>query len=153
MQRTAKRFVPNPPSRRGARRPRRAGYARLVSSDLTARFGDGLATCTVAQFGACVQITAGGELDLAALPLLREAADRAAAVPGRTVVLDLCAADFADTTVVRVAVGLDRRLRDRGGELVVVAPPRIAALFAPDRAAGVTVVEDAPRPAAAAPGG
>jgi hypothetical protein len=52
-----------------------------------------------------------------------------------------------------VAVGLDRRLRDRGGELVVVAPPRIAALFAPDRAAGVTVVEDAPRPAAAAPGG
>jgi anti-anti-sigma factor len=147
MRRAPQRFVLNASRLSGARRPRRGGYRRLVSSDLHTRSGDGVATCTVAELGACVQITAGGELDLAALPLLREAADRAAAVPDRTVVLDLCGADFADTTVVHLAVGLDRRLRGRGGELIVVAPPRIAGLFAHGRADGLTVVEDAPRPA------
>ena len=112
---------------------------------------DGTAACTVAELGTCVQITAEGELDLATLPLLRAAADRAAASPGRTVVLDLCGATFADSGVVHLARGLDGRVRAHAGELIVVAPPRIAALFAHAGAHGLTVVEDAPRPARTAP--
>lgn len=126
-----------------------------MSSAPDPRFGqlaaDGDAACTVAELGTCVQITATGELDLATLPVLHEAADRAASPPDRTVVLDLCGATFADTGVVHLAVALDRRLRAHAGELIVVAPPRIAGLFAHRRADGITVVEDEPRPEARRP--
>jgi anti-sigma B factor antagonist len=118
-----------------------------VPSDLRPVPQDGLATCTVARLGTTVQVTAAGELDLAALPLLRSAAEEAASTPGRTVVLDLCGAEFADTTVVHVALGLDRRLRARGGELVVVAARPVCALFELAGVDDVTVVEDEPRPA------
>jgi anti-anti-sigma factor len=113
---------------------------------------DGTAACTVAELGTCLQVTAQGELDLATLPLLRAAADRAAASRARTVVLDLCGVTFADSGVVHLARSLDGRLRAHAGELIVVAPPRIAALFAHARGDGLTVVEDAPRPAPSAPG-
>ncbi|HEX2103911.1 MAG TPA: STAS domain-containing protein [Solirubrobacteraceae bacterium] len=106
---------------------------------------DGIAACTVAELGTCVQITAGGELDLATLPLLQAAGDRAASPAGRTVVLDLCGVTFADTSVVHFAVGLDGRLRAHAGELIVVAPPRLAALFAHAGVDGLTLVEDAAR--------
>jgi anti-anti-sigma factor len=112
---------------------------------------DGVASCTVAELGRCVQITAAGELDLATLPLLREAAERAASPTGRTVVIDLCGVAFADTGVVHLAIGLDRRLRADAGELIVVAPPRIATLFAHAGADDLTLVEDAPRPPAGGP--
>ena len=112
---------------------------------------DGVASCTVAELGTCVQVTAAGELDLATLPLVREAAERATSPPGRTVVVDLCGVTFADTGVVHLATALDRRLRAHAGELIVVAPPRIAALFAHAGADGLTVVEDAPRPPAGGP--
>lgn len=146
VQRAPSRLIPNRARRASDLRRRRAGYPAAVSSDLRPAPGDGLATCTVAKVGRCVQITAGGELDLAALPLLRSAADRAASPPDRTVILDLCGADFADTTVVHLAAGLDRRLRAHGGELVVVAPAHICALFERSGADGLTVVEDAARP-------
>jgi hypothetical protein len=54
---------------------------------------------------------------------------------------------------VHLAVALERRLRAHAGELIVVAPPRIAGLFAHGRADGITVVEDEPRPEAGRPAG
>jgi anti-anti-sigma regulatory factor len=106
--------------------------------------GDDLASCTLAELGTCVRINAAGELDVAALPLLRHAAERALAADGRTVVLDLCEATFADTSVVHFALGLDARARAGSGELIVVAPPHVGRVFARVGAEGLTVVEDGP---------
>ena len=104
------------------------------------------ATCTVAELGTCVQLTAAGELDLAAVPLLRAAAERVAPARGGLVVLDLCGATFVDGALVHFALGLDRRTAAQGGALVVVAGRRAKELFALVGADGITVVEDGARP-------
>ena len=62
--------------------------------------------CTLTEIGTCIQLTARGELDLAALPVLRDAAARAPLAAGRVVLLDLCDAPFADSTVVHFAIEL-----------------------------------------------
>jgi anti-anti-sigma factor len=109
------------------------------------------ASCTVAQLGTCVQLTASGELDLAAVPMLHEVADGVTFAAGRLVVLDLCDASFVDGALLHFALALQHRAEAHGGALVVVAPPRTKRLFALAGADGVTVVEDAPRDLATEP--
>jgi anti-anti-sigma regulatory factor len=98
--------------------------------------------CTVTELGTCVQLSAAGELDFGALPVLRDAAARAPLGLGRVVVLDLCDVAFADSTVVHFALELDGRARARGSELVVVASSRTRELFDLVGAEGLRVVED-----------
>jgi anti-anti-sigma factor len=98
--------------------------------------------CTVTELGTCIQLSAGGELDLAALPVLRDAAARAPLALGRVVVLDLCDVSFADSTVVHFALELHGRAQARGSELVVVASSRTRHLFDLVGADGLRVVED-----------
>jgi anti-sigma B factor antagonist len=98
--------------------------------------------CEVAELGTCVQLTVSGELDLAAAPVLRDAAGRIALTPGRLVLLDLRAATFVDSSVVHFAVDLDRRATAQGGGLVIMATPRTKALFGLVGADGLTIVED-----------
>jgi anti-anti-sigma regulatory factor len=66
-------------------------------------------------------------------------------VPGRVVLLDLCDAAFADSTVVHFAIDLDRRARAHGSELVIVAPARTRELFSLVGAGDLRVVEDRSR--------
>ena len=98
--------------------------------------------CTVTELGTTIQLTAGGELDVAALPVLRDAAARAPLALGRVVVLDLCGATFADSTVVHFAIELDRRAQARGSELVVVTSSETRELFRLVGENGLRVVED-----------
>ena len=100
--------------------------------------------CTLTEIGTCVQLTARGELDLAALPVLRDAAARAPLAAGRVVLLDLCDATFADSTVAHFAIELDARARAHGCELVIVAPVRTRELFTLVGASDLRVVGDGP---------
>ena len=101
--------------------------------------------CTLTEIGTCIQLTARGELDIAALPVLRDAAARALLAAGRVVLLDLCGAPFADSTVVHFAIELAARARKHGSELVIVAPARTRELFTIVGARDLRVVEDEPR--------
>jgi anti-sigma B factor antagonist len=98
--------------------------------------------CEVAEVGTCLQITAGGELDLAAAPLMRAAAERATFVPGRVILLDLTSVSFVDSSVAHFALDLDRRALACGGELVIIATPEAKALFELVGADGLTIVEE-----------
>jgi anti-anti-sigma regulatory factor len=101
--------------------------------------------CTLTEIGTCIQLTARGELDLAALPVLRDAAARAPLAAGRVVLLDLCNATFADSTVVHFAIELDARARAHGCELVIVARARTRELFTLVGASDLRVVGDGTR--------
>lgn len=105
---------------------------------------DGEPVCTVAEFGTCIQLTAHGELDFAAVPVLRDAADRAPFAPGRVVLLDLCDTSFADSSVVHFALDLERRVAAHGSGLVIVARGRTRELFGLVGADGLRVVDDGP---------
>jgi anti-anti-sigma regulatory factor len=98
--------------------------------------------CTVTELGTTIQLTAGGEIDFAALPVLRDAAARAPLALGRVVVLDLISATFVDSTVVHFALELDGRARARGSDLVIVASPQTRELFRLVGADGLRIVED-----------
>jgi anti-anti-sigma regulatory factor len=104
------------------------------------------ASCEVSELGTTVQITARGELDVAALPALRTAARGVDLSPGGVVVLDLCRATLVDTAVVEFVLGLHARATDRGCSLVVVVRPNVRTLIARAGAEGVTIVEDASEP-------
>jgi anti-anti-sigma factor len=98
--------------------------------------------CTVTELGPCVQLTAAGELDLAAAPVLREAAGRAAFAPGRVVLLDLSDAPFVDSTVVHAALDLHARAAAHAAEFVVVATARTKEPFRLVGADGLRIVAD-----------
>lgn len=75
-------------------------------------------------------ITVAGEIDVASAPQLREALHKVIADGHTTVVLDLLAVTFLDSTALGVLVGALKRCRELGGELhVVVADPRIVKIF------------------------
>jgi anti-sigma B factor antagonist len=77
----------------------------------------------VETFAGGLVLTLSGELDAYDAPALRTSfADAAAAAEGATVVLDLAAVTFLDSTALGSIVGLLRRVRERGGELRVVLP-------------------------------
>jgi anti-sigma B factor antagonist len=75
-------------------------------------------------------VTVLGEADLHNEVELREALWPLADEEGSTVIVDLCDASFVDSTVLGVLVGLAKRLRARGGRLIVVsADPRFQKLL------------------------
>ena len=77
----------------------------------------------VEQFQGGLVLTLAGELDAYDAPALRAAfAEAAADGNGMTVVLDLSAVSFLDSTALGTIVGLLRRVRERDGELRVVLP-------------------------------
>jgi anti-sigma B factor antagonist len=74
-----------------------------------------------------VVVSLHGELDAYQAPDLHAAfAEVAAGARGATVVLDLAAVTFLDSTVLGTVVGLVRRQRESGGELRVVLPETAA---------------------------
>ncbi len=75
-------------------------------------------------------ITVVGEIDVATAPQLRESLHRVIAQGQSTVVLDMLAVTFLDSTALGVLVGGLKRCRELGGELhVVVADARIRKIF------------------------
>ena len=71
-----------------------------------------------------------GEIDVATAPQLRESLHRVIARGQSTVVLDMLAVTFLDSTALGVLVGGLKRCRELGGELhVVVADARIRKIF------------------------
>jgi anti-sigma B factor antagonist len=77
----------------------------------------------VETFSGGLVLTLAGELDAYDAPSLRTAfADAVAAAAGATVVLDLTAVTFLDSTALGAVVGLLRRIRESDGELRVVLP-------------------------------
>jgi anti-sigma B factor antagonist len=75
-------------------------------------------------------ITVIGEIDVATAPQLRESLHGIIAEGRATVVLDLLAVTFIDSTALGVLVGGLKRCRELGGELhVVVADARIRKIF------------------------
>jgi anti-sigma B factor antagonist len=75
-------------------------------------------------------IAVRGEIDVATAPQLRECLHAVIARGEATVVLDLLAVTFLDSTALGVLVGALKRCRELGGELqVVVADPRIVKIF------------------------
>jgi anti-sigma B factor antagonist len=71
-----------------------------------------------------------GEIDVATAPQLRECLHAVIAQGQTTVVLDLLAVTFLDSTALGVLVGALKRCRELGGELhVVVTDARIRKIF------------------------
>ena len=70
-----------------------------------------------------IQLTLVGELDLATLHLLEDELDRTAPSEKR-LVLDLRALEFIDSSGLHALLRADRRLRDAGGELIIIRGPR-----------------------------
>jgi anti-anti-sigma regulatory factor len=99
-------------------------------------------TCDVVELGTCVQLTAGGEFDIATIDVLYDAAAGIDLSPGRTVLLDLCEATLAGTAVVNFTLALQRRALARGASLVVIARPRTRELFELAGVEGITIVDD-----------
>jgi anti-anti-sigma regulatory factor len=112
----------------------------------TSSSSGGSASCEVSELGTCVQMTVRGELDLASVPVLRDAAGRVDLSPGHVVVLDLCEATLVGSSAVHFAVGLHARAIARGASLVVVGRPRTRELFALAGVEDVTIVEDGDEP-------
>ena len=74
-----------------------------------------------------VVLSLSGELDAYDAPALRAAfAELTRDHPGGTVVLDLTAVSFLDSTALGTIVGLLRRIREADGELRVVLPETAA---------------------------
>jgi anti-sigma B factor antagonist len=63
-----------------------------------------------------------GEVDLSSVEKVRRSLDRALAASPETVVLDLSAVTFCDSSGARVVVGAHRRAIEQGCHLVVVRP-------------------------------
>lgn len=66
-------------------------------------------------------LRARGEIDLATAPLLESKLEELQT--GGSVVLDLTAVDFIDSTGLRVILGADTRASEVGGALAIVAGP------------------------------
>jgi anti-sigma B factor antagonist len=70
-----------------------------------------------------IVVLAGGDLDFAASPQLRERIAEHVDAGRKRLVLDLSSATFIDSTAIGVLVGAATRLRERsGGSLAIVCP-------------------------------
>ena len=79
--------------------------------------------CSTRIAGSTIVIDVAGELDIATAPQLREVLLELVIGQGsQTVVLDLSALEFVDSTGLGLIVGLRRRLVATGGELVLWRP-------------------------------
>ena len=65
-----------------------------------------------------------GELDIEGAPLSRRVLGRACGSAQHTVFLDLEGLTFMDSSGVQMIIEADRRLRDGGGELVILRAPK-----------------------------
>jgi anti-sigma B factor antagonist len=72
-----------------------------------------------------IVLTLAGELDLATAPVLQERLD-ATLQGGAVVVIDLSGLSFIDSSGLGMLVQAERRLRESGGQLVLVRGPRAA---------------------------
>jgi anti-sigma B factor antagonist len=63
-----------------------------------------------------------GEIDIAAAQQILPGLDAATAGPGRTVVIDLTPVEFFDCYGLRLLCHAERRVRERGGRLLLVCP-------------------------------
>jgi anti-sigma B factor antagonist len=70
--------------------------------------------------GTAVVVAAGGEIDYAASPQLRELLARATHSGGAPVVVDLSEATFIDSTAIGVLVGAAAMLSEFGSEMAIV---------------------------------
>lgn len=77
-----------------------------------------------------VSVVVSGELDTYSAPKLRAALGDVYEAAAKTVVVDLSQLDFIDSTGLGILVGLLKRCRPAGGDLVVANPrPRIAKIL------------------------
>jgi anti-sigma B factor antagonist len=75
-------------------------------------------------------VAVSGEIDVATAPQLQERLHSLIARGQATLVLDLLAVTFLDSTALGVLVGALKRCREQGGQLqLVVADPRIMKIF------------------------
>lgn len=97
----------------------------------------------VARLGDCRVVVVRGELDVSSTAALRDVLWTQP--PHGTVLLDLSGVTFLDAYALRTLVAANRRLRGRGGRLVVTGPQRgpakVLALTGADRV--LDVVADA----------
>jgi anti-sigma B factor antagonist len=70
--------------------------------------------------GTAVLVAAGGEIDYAASPQLRELLARATNSRGAPVIVDLSEATFIDSTAIGVLVGAAAMLSEFGSEMAIV---------------------------------
>ena len=75
-------------------------------------------------------VAVSGEIDVATAPQLQESLHALIAQGRTTLVLDLLAVTFLDSTALGVLVGALKRCREQGGDLqLVVSDPRIVKIF------------------------
>jgi anti-sigma B factor antagonist len=96
---------------------RRAGRADAWSVDVETADGPGAV------------VIAEGELDLSAVPELRGALERAAALGGGRVLLDLGEVSFLDSLSLAAIVAAKRRMSEGGRLAVVVRHPYVRLIF------------------------
>jgi anti-sigma B factor antagonist len=70
--------------------------------------------------GTAVVVAAGGEIDYAASPKLRDLLSRATHSDGSPVIVDLSKATFIDSTAIGVLVGAAAKLDELGSEMAIV---------------------------------
>jgi anti-anti-sigma factor len=110
--------------------------------DTPSSFGDAT-SFEVSELGTTVQLSVRGEIDVASVPGLHNAARRVRLSPGRVVVLDLCDATLVSTAAVELVLGLNAHATAQGCAFVVVVRPEVRELFARAGAEGVRIVADA----------
>ena len=81
-----------------------------------------------AEFGSWSLVHVTGEVDLATAPQYRSAL-AAASRESERVAVDLTGCDLIDSVGIGVTLGGARRLREAGGEMVVVVSERVRELF------------------------
>ncbi len=75
-------------------------------------------------------VAVSGEIDVATAPPLRERLQAQSASGHSTVVVDLSAVSFLDSTALGVLVGALKRCKEAGGDLpLVITEPRILKVF------------------------
>jgi len=84
----------------------------------------------VSEFGGWSVLHVGGEVDVATAPRLRERLIDMIGKDHLTIAVDLTSVDFIDSTGLGVLIGAVKRLRTRGGDLVLVrGDTRVSRVF------------------------
>jgi anti-sigma B factor antagonist len=81
----------------------------------------------VVRKGETTLVRLAGELDMATMPLVREALERECERRPRRLTLDLAAVEFLDSSAMNLLVAVHRRLRAEGSDLVLANPSEVVA--------------------------
>jgi anti-sigma B factor antagonist len=99
----------------------------------------------------CAVLAVTGELDVATAPQLRQEAVRLTTLGQSRIVIDLSGVDFLDSTGLGVIVGVLKRARTHGGDLVVAgAEDHVRKVFDITRISDVVAMYDTADDACAA---